>query len=80
LDARLKTLLCEKNSAVKSKEVQLGCNLAEFSEEGYSSKERFTNADDDDDDFLLLLYVPSLITQGKTDTRRHDVVVSCRKS
>jgi hypothetical protein len=39
LEARLATLLCKKKIIVaKSKEVKPGCNLAEFSKEGYGSK------------------------------------------
>jgi hypothetical protein len=35
---RLKTLLCEKITVVKSKEVKTGSNLAEFFKEGHGSK------------------------------------------
>jgi hypothetical protein len=31
-------LLCKKNIVAKSKEVKIGCNLADFSKEGYGSK------------------------------------------
>jgi hypothetical protein len=38
LDARLTTLLCKEIIVAKSKETNTGCNVAESSEEGYSSK------------------------------------------
>jgi hypothetical protein len=38
LGARLTTLACKKVIVAKSKEVKIGCNLAESSEEGYGSK------------------------------------------
>jgi hypothetical protein len=38
LDARLPTLFCKRIIVAKSKEVKTGCNLAEFSKEGYGSK------------------------------------------
>jgi hypothetical protein len=54
LDARLTILLLKKNFA-KSKEVKTGCNMAEFSKEGYSSKMGCFADDDDDDDSPLLV-------------------------
>jgi hypothetical protein len=38
LDARLTTLLCNKNTVAKSKEVKTRCKLAESSKEGHISK------------------------------------------
>jgi hypothetical protein len=38
LDARLKTLLCERITVAKFKKVKRGSNLAEFCKEGYGSK------------------------------------------
>jgi hypothetical protein len=32
------TFLCKKNIVAKSKEVKIGCSLAESSKEGYGSK------------------------------------------
>jgi hypothetical protein len=41
-------LLCKKIIVAKSKEVKTGCNLAEYSKEGYGSKRASANDDDDD--------------------------------
>jgi hypothetical protein len=38
LDAILKNLFCKKNIVAKSKDVKIGCDLAESSKEGYGSK------------------------------------------
>jgi cytochrome b len=38
LDAGLTTLICNKITVTKSKEVKIGCNLAESSKEGHGSK------------------------------------------
>jgi hypothetical protein len=38
LDARLTTLFGKRVIVVKSKEVETGCTLAEYSKEGYRSK------------------------------------------
>jgi hypothetical protein len=45
------TLFCEKDIVAKFKEMESGCNLAEFSKGGCGSRRIFT--DDDDDDFTL---------------------------
>jgi hypothetical protein len=47
--ARLTTFLCKNMIVAKNKQVKTGCNLAEYSEEGYGSK-RAVFADDDDAD------------------------------
>jgi hypothetical protein len=38
LDPRLTALLCRKSIVAKSKEVETGCHMTEFSEEGCGSK------------------------------------------
>jgi hypothetical protein len=38
LDARLKTLFCERIFIAKFKEVKTGCNLVKSSKKGYGSK------------------------------------------
>jgi hypothetical protein len=48
LDARLMTLVCTKIIVAKSKVVKTGCNLEEFSKDGYGSKKGCFSNDDDD--------------------------------
>jgi hypothetical protein len=38
LEARLTTLLCKRIIVARFKQMKTGCNLAEFSKEGYGSK------------------------------------------
>jgi hypothetical protein len=49
-DAGLRTMLCKKITAARSKEVQTGCNLAEFSGECHGPKRADDNDEDDDDE------------------------------
>jgi hypothetical protein len=56
LDLRLATLLCKKFIAAKSRDVKTGCNLSEFSKEGYGSKRAVFSSDDDHDDYETIIF------------------------